>query len=58
MQCKYMKNIALGSPSAVDTVTAADVQRLRSELAYMILADREKSWDEQTEMIRRMVFED
>jgi len=53
-----MENIALGSPSAVDTVTAADVQRLRSELAYMILADREKSWDEETEMIRRMEFDD
>ena len=53
-----MENIALGSPSAVDTVTAADVQRLRSELAYMILADREKSWDEETEMIRRMKFDD
>ena len=53
-----MKSIAFGSPSAIDTVTAADVQRLRSELAYMILADKEKSWDEETEMIRRTVFED
>ena len=53
-----MKSIAFGSPSAIDTVTATDVQRLRSELAYMILADREKSWDEETEFIRRMVFED
>ena len=53
-----MESIAFGSPSAIDTVTAADVQRLRSELAYMILADREKSWDEETEIIRRMVFED
>ena len=41
-----MENIALGSPSAVDTVTTVDVQRLRSELAYMILVDKEKSWDE------------
>jgi len=53
-----MESIASGSPSAVDEVTDADVQRLRSELAYMILADREKSWDEETEMIRRMRFED
>ena len=53
-----MESIAFGNPSAIDTVTAADVQRLRSELAYMILADREKSWDEETEIIRRMVFED
>ena len=44
--CKYIENIAFDSPSAIDTVTAANVQRLRSELAYMILADREKSWDE------------
>jgi len=53
-----MESVAFGSPAAVDTVTDADVQRLRSELAYMILADREKSWDEETEMIRRTVFED
>jgi len=54
-----MESIASsGSPAAVDTVTDADVQRLRSELAYMILADKEKSWDEETEMIRRTVFED
>ena len=56
--CKYIEKIAFGSPPAVDTVTAADVQRLRSELAYMILTDKEKSWDEETEMIRRTVFED
>jgi len=53
-----MESIASGSPSTVDTVTDAHVQRLRSELAYMILADREKSWDEETEIIRRMRFED
>ena len=40
--CKYMESIAFGSPPAVDTVTAADVQRLRSELAYMILADERR----------------
>ena len=53
-----MKSITFGSPSTIDTVTASDVQRLRSELAYMLLVDREKSWDEETEFIRRMVFED
>ena len=53
-----MEKIAFGSPPAVDTVTAADVQRLRSQLAYMILADKEKSWDEETEIIRRTVFND
>ena len=53
-----MESIAFGSPPAVDTVTAADVQRLRSDLAYIILADKEKSWDEETEMIRRMEFDD
>ena len=53
-----MESIASGSPAVVDTVTDANVQRLRSELAYMILADREKSWDEETEIIRRTVFND
>ena len=54
-----MESIASGYHlSAVDAVTVAGVQKLRSELAYMILADREKSWDEETEMIRRMTFED
>ena len=56
--CKYIESITFGTPSAVDTVTAADVQRLRSELACMLLTDKEKSWDEETEKIRRMVFED
>ena len=37
-----MESIASGSLSIVDEVTDADVQRLRSELAYMILADREE----------------
>ena len=56
--CKYIKSIAFGTPLTVDVVTAADVQRLRSELAYMLLTDKEKSWDEEKEFIRRMVFED
>ena len=40
-----MESIASGRQSAVDEVTDANVQRLRSELAYMILADKEKSCD-------------
>ena len=40
-----MESIASGYHlSAADAVTVAGVQKLRSELAYMILADVEKSW--------------
>ena len=55
---QYIESITFGTPSTVDTVTAVTVRRLRSELAYMLLTDKEKSWDEETEFIRRMVFED
>jgi len=54
-----MESIASGYHlSAVDAVTVAGVQKLRSELAYMMLADVEKSWDEQTDIVRHMTFED
>ena len=54
-----MESIASGYHlSAVDAVTVAAVQKLRSELAYMILADVEKSWDEETDIIRHTTYED
>jgi len=57
--CKYMESIASGYHlSAADAVTVAGVQKLRSELAYMILADVEKSWDEETDIIRHTTYED
>ena len=52
-----MESIASGYTS-VDAVTVAGVQKLRSELAYMILADVEKSWDEETDIIRHTTYED
>jgi len=54
-----MESIASGYHlSAADAVTVAGVQKLRSELAYMILADVEKSWDEETDIIRHTTYED
>ena len=52
--CRYIESIAFGTPSTVDAVTAADVQRLRNEFTYMLLTDKDKSWDEETEIIQRI----
>jgi len=55
---KYIESIAFGNLSAVDVVTDTVIQKLRGKHAYMLLADKAKSWNEITEKIRRMIFED
>ena len=56
--CKYIECIASDILSIVDAVTESSVRKLRGEISYMLLAGKYHSWDEETERVRKMMFDD
>ena len=56
--CKYIDFIAFVVPPSIDSISNTAVKKLRSEIAYMLLAYKSKSCDEETELIRKVQFDE
>ena len=56
--CKFMECIPLRSLIAIDGITEMCIRKLRADIAYQIISDKDFEWDESVNNLRNKIIED
>jgi hypothetical protein len=52
-----MECFALRSPIAIEGITETGIRKLRSDIAYQIISDKDFGWDESANTLRNKIIE-